>query len=38
VEFRSTARVKLYGESSLRMQYEYISVNGHPVGLMASRD
>jgi len=38
VEFRSTARVKLYGESSLRMQYEYVSVNGRPVGLVASRD
>jgi hypothetical protein len=38
VEFRSTARVKMYGESSLRMQYEYVSVNGRPVGLAASRD
>jgi len=37
VDFRSTARVKMYGESSLRMQYEYVSVDGRPVG-RASRD
>lgn len=38
VEFRSTAHVKMYGESSLVMQYEYESVNGLPVGLRAARD
>jgi hypothetical protein len=38
VDFRSTARVKMYGESSLRMKYEYESVDGRPIGLRASRD
>jgi hypothetical protein len=36
VEFRSTARVKMYGESSLRMQYDFESVNGRPVSTRAA--